>query len=130
MRLKRAGFFRELRHGMPEGPQLRSLASELPQENERQIVSYLKSGVLFIATPGVVEDVLAPGHLIGSPHILTDGVWAWPGDLAHYVEKYHVRLPAEFVTHMENQDWAPPSDESVSLDRLEFGERVSRTIYH
>jgi len=114
------GFFRELRHGMPDGPQLRSVVSKSPHQNEDRIVRYLRSGVLFIATPGFVEDVLAPGQIIGSAHIFTDGVWVWPGDLAHYVEKYHVRLPAEFVAHMEDQNWTIPNEESVSLDLLEF----------
>jgi hypothetical protein len=119
MKLKKVGFFRELRHGMLDGPLLRSLISEAPQENEQRIVSYLKGGVMFIATPAIVEDVLDPGQLIGSPHILTDGVWAWSGDLPHYVEKYHVCLPSEFVAHMEKNNWAVPSEESLHLDQLE-----------
>lgn len=76
--------------------------------------------MLFIATPAFVEDVLAPGRLIGSPHILTDGAWCWPSDLAHYVENYHVRLPTEFLAHMREQNWAAPSDERVPLERFEF----------
>ena len=120
MKLKRVGFFRELRHGMPEGPQLRSLLSETPQENEDRIARYLRSGVLFIAAPTFVEDVLAPGHVIGSPHVFTDGMWAWPGDLAYYVEKYHARLPAEFISHMARKNWAIPAEDNVPLTGLTF----------
>lgn len=29
----------------------------------------------------------------------TDGVWAWPEGLAHYVECHHVRPPSAFVAH-------------------------------
>lgn len=31
---------------------------------------------------------------------LSDGTYLWPEGLAHYVEKHHVRLPAEFVKHV------------------------------
>jgi hypothetical protein len=120
MKLKRVGFFRELRHGAPDGPQLRSLIADLPQPDEARIVDYLKSGVVLIATPAFVEDVLTPGQRIGSPHILTDGVWAWPGDLAHYVENYHVRLPEEFLTDMRRNNWTVPGEDRLSLDRLEY----------
>jgi hypothetical protein len=120
VKLRRVGFFRELRHGQPDGPELRSLVSDTPQASEDRILQYLRSGVLFIATPAFVEDVLAPGNRIGSPHIFTDGVWAWPGDLAYYVAKYHARLPVEFVAHMDAQDFAAPTEDSVSVEQLEF----------
>ena len=29
----------------------------------------------------------------------TDGTWAWPEGLAHFVENYDVQLPDEFVRH-------------------------------
>lgn len=118
MKLKKVGFFRELRHGMPDGPELRSLLSPSPYEHEDRIAQYLRNGVLLIASPGVIEDVLSPGQLIGGPHILTDGVWAWPSDLAHYVEKYHVRLPSEFTDHMAQRNWAVPPEDSFRLDLL------------
>lgn len=120
MKLKRIGFFRELRHGMPEAQQINSLVSEKPQENEELIINYLKEGVLFIATTGFVEDVLKPGQLICCPHILTDGVWAWPADLAYYVEKYHVQLPNEFVKFMKGRNWIVPDQDIINFSRLEF----------
>lgn len=120
MKLKKVGFFRELRHGEPDGPELRSLLSKVPQDDERRIVHYLRSGVVLIATPGFVEDVLSPGQVVGSPDILTDGHWAWPGDLPHYVERYHARVPSEFVAHMVENRWAVPSEDTVPLDQLEL----------
>jgi hypothetical protein len=104
--LRPVGFFRELRHGMPNGPSLHDAQSPTAHTNEQKIVTYLRSGHLFIATPGIVRDVLMPaGPVIGSPHVMTDGEWAWPNDLPYYVGQYHVALPAEFIDHMEANDW-------------------------
>jgi hypothetical protein len=32
---------------------------------------------------------------------LTDGVYSWPEGLAHYVETHNIRLPIEFLQHLE-----------------------------
>jgi hypothetical protein len=117
MILKRVGFFRELRHGLPSGPSLREAvrASRTTAEIPR-IVSYLESGALFIACPGLVRDALEEcGQVIGSPHVRTDGVWAWPSDLPYYVRRYRVELPKEFVKHMEENGWQPPSFDRAQL---------------
>jgi len=41
---------------------------------------------------------------------LTDGVFAWPEGLAHYVAAHDVRLPEEFVQHARSMGFAIPAD--------------------
>jgi hypothetical protein len=48
--------------------------------------------------------------------VLTDGQYAWPSDLAYYVERYHVRLPDDFVSVIAAHGWRVP--EAVDLQRL------------
>jgi hypothetical protein len=115
-KLKGAGFYQELPHGSASGPLLRDLVSDQPQENEARIVEYLRNGILLVGCPGVVGDVLdSSAGMVASPHILTDTVWAWPGDLAYYVEKYHIALPREFVAHMQASNWSIPDATGVDL---------------
>jgi hypothetical protein len=123
MKLKRIGFFRELRHGLSTGPSLRdSIRNGKQSSDAARIAAYLQKGTVFIACPGVVKDVLKKegGPVIGSPHIRTDGVWAWPSDLAYYVTHYNVALPREFVEHIEGNGWQPPPAESIQLANLEL----------
>lgn len=96
--LKTAGFFRELMHGDDGGASLIDLRRAVALMEEERIVEYLRKGVPLIVSPGVVYDVLDGGGPIGTGGILTDGEWAWPDDLAYYLEKYHVALPEDFVT--------------------------------
>ena len=37
---------------------------------------------------------------------LTDGMWAWPEGLSHYIRDHHVRLPNEVVDHMRSSNWS------------------------
>ncbi len=82
------------------------------------MLKYLKGGHVMIATMGPVRDVIT-GELAGVPHIMTDGVYAWPGDLIHYLRKHHVSLPNDFVEHASRNNWQVPGDVDVSEIRWE-----------
>jgi hypothetical protein len=58
------------------------------------------------ACGGVQHDFLDPSSKrVTSPDMVTDGVWLWPGELSYYVGVHHVELPAEFVSHMRQNNW-------------------------
>jgi len=106
--LKRAGFFRELSHGDPQGPSLRLSQQSYASEHETSLLNYLTHGVAYIVSPGPTWDVLDESGPVGTGTVLTDGEWAWPDDLIHYLEKYHVALPDEFVEHAIANHWHVP----------------------
>ena len=119
-RVRLFGLFRELEGESPEEPSIRDSVSASPTEFDGRIVEYLRRGTLFVACPAVATDVLSDAEEpIGSPHLVTDGVWAWRADLAFYVDRYHLRLPLAFVAHMEANNWAPPP--RVDVSALELG---------
>jgi len=127
MTLRSIGFFRELRHGEPAGPSLRELVNSSPGPNETELVSFLRGGSLLATTGRLAHDVLEgernPSEVLA---VLTDGVWMWPSDLAYYVERYHVRLPEDFVNHAARLAWTPPE---ISRERLiELGSQVVRDV--
>ena len=119
MKLRHVGFFSELLHGEPFGGSLKASVSDTPQENERKIVEYLRSGTVFVAAPGLTKDVLNKDQtIIGALSILTDGTWCWPSDLPHYVEKYHARVSADVLRTMAENDWMVPN--GIDLQLLEL----------
>jgi hypothetical protein len=119
--LKRVGFFRELRHGEPDGPSLRVLQREHSGAYERELVGYLTQGIPFIVSPGPVWDVFDQGGPIGTGSILTDGAWAWPDDLSYYLQMYHVVLPDEFVNYAMMNTWRVPKITRAQLRLLSLG---------
>ena len=117
-KLVRAGFFREMPHGEPSDPSLVAARSDAPGPHQEAIAAYLEAGQLFIATPAPTHDVLDRKKLIGPPHYLTDGEFVWPGDAAHYVRTYNVRLPTAFVEHIMANGFAMPSGVDVTTLKL------------
>jgi hypothetical protein len=113
-RLIRVGFFHELRHALPGDPSLRDAVQPLAHADETRIVRYLREGKRFVAFDEVTRDLLDPHATpIGMSAVLTDGEYAWPSDLAHYVERYHVRVPDEFIAHMAENGWRVPAEISL-----------------
>jgi hypothetical protein len=106
--------FREMAGSAGNVPSIQALRSEVPQSDEANIVSYLRSGIVLEECLGVDTDVLdTTDQTLLYQSELTDGVWAWREDLPHYVGKYHVRLPSEFVAHMRANQWIVPPKESI-----------------
>lgn len=109
-RMTSIGFFREFEHGRPDGPSLREAMRDSGKPGESRIAAYLRDAPILLHALGPVTDVFEPtGDYICAPNIRTDGVYAWPEDLAYYVERYHVELPAEFLKHIAAAKWKPPS---------------------
>jgi len=121
MTLKKIGFFKELMHGDENGPELKKQIRNSSGNEEESIINYLNSGILYIASPGIVSDVLQKSDvIICAPHIFTDGVWAWPGDLSYYVKNYHVELPEEFIKYIKRKDYKIPLESEIDLEQLEL----------
>jgi hypothetical protein len=100
-----------------------SSASELPHprdlvgqdwspEELQFILTYLKSGRKGVARAGFSFCRFGcgvPDSEMGC-RTLTDGIWAWPEGLAHYVAVHTVTLPEQFVQTMRSRSWQIPDD--------------------
>ncbi|MDD9940869.1 MAG: hypothetical protein OXU20_07535 [Myxococcales bacterium] len=86
----------------PEWPDPKDFVDQEWDERERDIVvSHLQDGRAVWAQCG-----LSPCRFCGKPNgsaELSDGVYIWPEGLAHYLVEHGVRLPQEFVDHVNAQ---------------------------
>lgn len=115
--LRKVGFYRELSYGDENGDSLQTAVAKATLENFDRVGSYLSAGIPCVVAPGISRDILSTGHeVIGSLALLTDGEFLWPSDLNHYVGKYRVALPADFLRHMEMNDWRVPAVDLSALD--------------
>lgn len=71
-----------------------------PTAKRELIVSYLVRGRTLEQYRGLSPCRFC-GQYLGSKE-LTDGTYCWPEGLAHYLAEHDVRLPDEFVTHVES----------------------------
>lgn len=92
-----------------DGPSLIDARREQPAPDQEQVARYLDSENTVAATGVLVDDVLDPGMTdVASLELVTDGVWIWPRDLAHYVRRYNVSLPDDFLSDVRTRAWQPP----------------------
>jgi hypothetical protein len=116
--LRKVGFFRDLPHGNVEGPPLQESLQPSPGPFDREAAAYLRAGAVLAVATEEVFDVFDPGVNLGALTVRTDGIWVWPGELAHYVEKYHCALPDQFVDHMRARAWTPPSKDAIDFPSI------------
>lgn len=79
--------------------------------SEAEIVAYLRAGHLLAPVMEWSTDCFDQTPFdggAGSASLLTDGTWLWRQDLAHYVERYHVELPDDFVGAMVDVRFRAP----------------------
>ena len=106
MTLRRAGFFKELDHGDPDGPSLHAALGNLDVAPE-PVAAYLEGAVTLAVASSSFDDVVTGREAVGALSIKTDGEWQWPSSLGYYVREYRVGLPGEFLAHCERHGWKP-----------------------
>src|ERR1700712_5643892 len=94
--LRRIGYWKECLDDDYPFPQ--ELRAEYTPGLAEKIATFLESGKFFASYLGSSWCRFGcPGNN-GSAEF-TDGVWLWPGGLAHYVRHHSVGLPTDFVNH-------------------------------
>ncbi|MDX2119580.1 MAG: hypothetical protein SF070_00800 [Gemmatimonadota bacterium] len=79
----------------PGWPDPHDLVGEWQSKDRRAVVAYFERGTLLREFPG-----FSPCRFCGQQtgaREFTDGFWAWPEGLTHYVEAHGVRLPEAFL---------------------------------
>ena len=118
MRVRRLGFFSEFGGPAMTGESMTEAVSGEQWPGEADVVRYLGSGVPVLDVMEMSRDVLDGSRVGATGSLLTDGSWYWREDLAHYVSKYHLRLPAEFIDHAARRAYTVPVMTSDELARV------------
>ena len=69
-------------------------------EGQDTIVKFLQRGELVLAQFSRNRDVFDNSVIPAEVLVLADGKYMWCNHLAHYVDKYNVRLPRDFEKHI------------------------------
>jgi len=121
-KLRLVGFYDRLGQSLLGQQNLPDSISADALDIEPHIIDYLRKGVCVVGRGGVMPDYLnpTPDFRLGMD-LFTDGVCEWPQYLVHYVAKYHLRLPSEFIAHMIANNWVVPP--------VSFHEVDSKIVY-
>jgi hypothetical protein len=81
---------------------------ELP--DLEQVVGYLEAGHVLIHMMDIADDPFDPEQqVMNGSTVLTDGDWLWRKDLAFFVRRHHVAVPADFLALIRGRDYAVPA---------------------
>jgi len=117
MNIKTVGYFKEMPHGNKSSASIYDYINNGNAGEIEHICHYLESGIEFIVSPEISEDIINPAK--GTAGVIsdyTDGTWLWPGDLSYYVKNYGLKIPEEFLQTMRANNWKVP----ITLDDLDF----------
>ena len=73
---------------------------KLSESLAKEIVAYLESGSTILEFVSPTTDPYNSADQVPNI-ILTDGLYVWDAIIIHWIKKYRVRLPDEFLTHYE-----------------------------
>ena len=94
-------------------PSIYDCMSEDGMQHKSEIVNYLRSSHIEVATTSPARDVLTGEQLPFADVGLCDDVYRWGIDLPYYIEKYNVVLPDEVIEHILEK--LALADESMTL---------------
>lgn len=84
----------------------------MPASLAKGVAAYLSRGLVLIEFVSPTPDPYSPADLVRNV-VFSDGVYFWDGIILHWVEKYKVRMPEEFMAHFDAAKSRPiPVDES------------------
>lgn len=107
--MRRLGDFREFSTEIGTAPSIiESFDENMPARLRRLVAFYLLQGGALRYTMERLPDVVDGEDVYLSGGLQTDGEWFWRTDLAHYVMKYGLALPGEFIDHASANSWNPP----------------------
>ncbi|WP_437017382.1 hypothetical protein [Streptomyces sp. enrichment culture] len=122
------GLFSELSPGwgLTQSGSIKDAVRPSGEPDESSILAYLRGGTGIWSEMSAGPDVLDPNapEMTGIGSLYTDGTWLWREDLPHYLTRYHIALPGEFVKHIRalgHKAPAVPESRLIDIARNDLG---------
>lgn len=81
-------------------PSMKTYFEATPYDGQAEIADYLRNGIKTYAATKKAVDFFTGEAIPGEYCGMTDGEFTWNSTLAYYVDRYNLRLPAEFEDHV------------------------------
>lgn len=126
--LKQLELYRERRYSNRDlsRPSIEEHKNVLSDCLANQVVSYLENGTILWEFVSPTTDPYNSNDMIPNI-IMSDGVYVWDGVIINWIKKYRIRLPEDFLVHLEKMKYIPRKLDQKSLIR-EF-EKGADEIY-
>lgn len=93
---------------------------KLDEELRSPLATYLDESSALWVTASIDDPLDLAKKRVVSIGYSTDGTWAWPSYWGYFVREYGVEVPAEFIAHARERNFAPAV---LDRDALRAAER-------
>lgn len=109
--MRPVGLYREMYAGRrDELPSLFDAFTAGVVADRDRVVEYLRTAPTVLDVLDVLVDMVDGSESIRSASsLISDGVWIWRVDSVHYLDRYPLEIPEEFLAHVRARDYRPPA---------------------
>jgi hypothetical protein len=82
-------------------------------------IEYLEKGIFIIGARMAIYCIFTGKNMVG-PMAVTDGIYLWTKEYAHYVREGVMDIPDDFLSHMQANNFRVPSRDDIGTEKLEI----------
>lgn len=91
-----------------------------------KVIDYLSNGINVGSWMHVIYDLNTSEKIVEGHGVETDGVWAWPSYLIHYLKEYpSYHVDEEFLNHLIAKnfsiDWSKDTLDIIAIEKDVYG---------
>ncbi|WP_157762208.1 hypothetical protein [Nocardia yamanashiensis] len=121
--MRPVGIYREMYEGRrSELPALSDAVAGFEIADRERVLDYMRAAPGIFDVLDVVTDLVDNiDQIMSASSLVSDGTWIWRVDSIHYLGKYDLEIPADFLHHVRRSEYSPPAS-------IEFTSAVNEAI--
>lgn len=84
-------------------PSIKDYMHREPYKSKETVLKYLRGGNVHMVTASKIVDAISGEATNIELVFMNDGKFSWSSKIPYYVDKYNLRLPEEFESHIMNK---------------------------
>lgn len=110
-KLKPVGLYREMYEDRDLGlPSIFESVTEHVIEDRERVLGYMRAAPGVFDVLDVLKDLINDtDQIMSASSLISDGVWIWRVDSMHYLSRYDLDIPEEFLRHVRERNYEPPA---------------------
>lgn len=116
--LKSVGLYREMYEGRhPELPSIFESFTGRTIGDRESVLEYMRGAPGVFDVLDVLEDLINDtDQIMSASSLVSDGIWIWRVDSMHYLSRYDLDIPEEFLLHVRQRNYDPPKSIDFTPD--------------
>ncbi len=108
--------------GHDDLPCLRDAVADHEIADRQRVLTYMRTAPGIFDVLDVETDLIdQTERIMSASSLISDGAWVWRVDSIHYLAKYELEIPVDFLHHVRQRGFVPPTS-------IEFTSEIEEAI--